>query len=72
MISSARQMRKFLADITEAVIHRVDVPANPRELFEAMCAAVKELVPISLTLRDSSAVEEIRHRLALQESVSTS
>ncbi|GAB2966073.1 hypothetical protein GCM10023080_029870 [Streptomyces pseudoechinosporeus] len=32
----------------------------------------KELISISLALRDSSAVDEIRHRLPLQESVPTS
>ncbi|MCT9107568.1 toxin-antitoxin system, toxin component [Streptomyces mirabilis] len=44
-------MRKFLADITDAVAQRVDVPANPRELFEAMCAAVGELQGKEVTLR---------------------
>ncbi|MER5222914.1 toxin-antitoxin system, toxin component [Streptomyces flaveus] len=51
MISSALQMRKFLADITKAVTQRVDVPANPRDLFEAMCAAVSELQDKEVKLR---------------------
>ncbi|MFE7072648.1 toxin-antitoxin system, toxin component [Streptomyces sp. NPDC057620] len=51
MIGSALQMRKFLADMTNVVSESVDLPAEPRELFEAMCAAVSKLLGKPVMLR---------------------
>ena len=51
MISAALQMRKFLTGIADTVAQRIDVPAHPHELFEAMCAAVGELQGKKVTLR---------------------
>ncbi|MFD9190301.1 toxin-antitoxin system, toxin component [Streptomyces phaeochromogenes] len=51
MISTALQMRKFLADITKAVSETVELPADPRDLFEAVCAAVGKLQGKKVVLR---------------------